>query len=74
MVKKGYSSSESRGFESEHHVLDGHFFTLICCKNSIDVWPNINEKVSGDGPFLKIIACGYLVVLVVQRFSCLMTV
>ena len=26
------SCSEGRGFESRCHILDGHFFTLICCK------------------------------------------
>ena len=24
--------SYSSGFESQHHILDGHFFTSICCK------------------------------------------
>ena len=33
----GDSHSEGRGFESQHHILDGHFFTLICCKNCSDV-------------------------------------
>ena len=23
------------GFESQHRILDGHFFILICCKNCI---------------------------------------
>ena len=26
------------GFESLCHILDGHFFTLICCKTCIFVW------------------------------------
>ena len=26
------SRSEGRGFESRHRILDGHFFTYICCK------------------------------------------
>ena len=26
------SRSEGRGFESQHRILDGHFFTYICCK------------------------------------------
>ena len=26
------SCSEGRGFESQRRILDGHFFTLICCK------------------------------------------
>ena len=29
------SRSEGRGFESRHCILDGHFFTYICCKNCI---------------------------------------
>ena len=33
----GYSCSEGCGFESQHHILDGHFFTYICCKNCNDV-------------------------------------
>ena len=31
------SRSEGRGFESRHHILDGQFFTYICCKNCNDV-------------------------------------
>ena len=31
------SKSLGHGFKSQHHVLDGHFFALICCKNCIDV-------------------------------------
>ena len=29
------SGSRVRGFESQHRILDGHFFTFVCCKNSI---------------------------------------
>ena len=29
----GDSCSEVRGFESQHHIKDGQFFALICCKN-----------------------------------------
>ena len=41
------------GFESRRRILDGHFFTLICCKNCIVCLkrPKINEKESGVGPF-----------------------
>ena len=38
------------------HILDGHYFTYICCKNCNDVClkrPNINEKEAGVGPFFK---------------------
>ena len=44
------------GFESWHRVLDGHFFTYICCKNCTDVClkrPKMNEKVAGVGPYFK---------------------
>ena len=40
------SLSKGRGFESWYHLLDGHFFTYICCKNCNDVClkrPKINE-------------------------------
>ena len=42
-------------FKSQHCILDGHFFTLICCKNRNVCLrrPKINEKEAGDGPFLK---------------------
>ena len=33
VVMGGDSLSEGRGFESQHRILDGHFFTYICCKN-----------------------------------------
>ena len=32
VVMGGDSCSEGCGFKSEHHIMDGHFFTLICCK------------------------------------------
>ena len=37
MVMGGDSRSEGRLFESWCHILDRHLFTLICCKNCIDV-------------------------------------
>ena len=43
-------------FESQRRILDGHFFTLICCKNCNDFClkrPKINEKEAGVGPFKK---------------------
>ena len=42
-------------FESQHHILDGHFFTYICCGNCIVCLkrPKINEKEAGLGLFLK---------------------
>ena len=56
MVMGGDSRSEGRGFESQCHILDGHFFTLICCKivlMFILKRLKINEKEAGNGPFLK---------------------
>ena len=49
------SCLKGRGFESWRHILDGHFFTLICCKNCIVCLKRqkINEKEAGVGPFLK---------------------
>ena len=32
MVLEGDSGSDGGGFIYQHHLLDGHFFTLICCK------------------------------------------
>ena len=33
VVMGGDSLSKGCGFESRHRILDGHFFTYICCKN-----------------------------------------
>ena len=32
VVMEGDSHFEGRAFESQCGILDGHFFTLICCK------------------------------------------
>ena len=32
VVMGGDSCSKGRGFESQHRILDRHFFTFICCK------------------------------------------
>ena len=47
------SHSEVHGFESRHRILDGHFFTYICCKNCNVCLkrPKINEKEARIGPF-----------------------
>ena len=52
VVKGGDSYSGSRGFESQHHVLDGHVFTYICCKNW-NVCLKMKEKNAGVGPFFN---------------------
>ena len=47
--------SEGCEFESQHQILDGHFFALICCK----IWivclkrPKINEKDAEAVPLLQ---------------------
>ena len=55
VVMGGDSCSKGHEFESLRQILDGHYFTLICCKNCI-VWlkrPKITEKEAGVGPFFK---------------------
>ena len=49
MVVGGDSSSDGRGFESHHHILDGYFFTLICCKMC-------NKRKRGRGILWRIIS------------------
>ena len=55
MVMGRDSRSEGRGFKSRHHILDGHFFTYICCKNCNVCLkrPKINKKEARVGPFKK---------------------
>ena len=54
MIMGGDSFPEGRGFESEHHILDGHFFTYICCKHcSLFEKTKMKEKEAGIGPFFK---------------------
>ena len=57
VVMGGDSCSEGCGFKSWHHILDGHFYTYICCKNCNDVFlkrPKINNKRGWGWPiFLK---------------------
>ena len=54
------SCSKDLGLESRRHILDGHFFTLICCKNCNVVFlkrSKINEKEAGVGPFKQTQSC-----------------
>ena len=52
VVMGGDSRYEGCGFESEHRMLEGHFFTFICCKNCNVFWKDENKrKEAGDGPF-----------------------
>ena len=50
------SCSKDSGFKSQHCMLDGHFFTYICCKNrNVFVWKDENKRRRGRGwqTFLK---------------------
>ena len=56
MVMADNSCSKDRGFESQRRILDGHFFTLICCKNCIvrlKKTENKRKKRPGLAHFLK---------------------
>ena len=55
MVMGRDSRSKGRGFKSQHHILNGHFFTYICCKNcNVRLKRSkINEKEAVVGPFLQ---------------------
>ena len=47
MVMGGDLCSKGRGFESQHQILDAHFFTYNFCKNWTNVSlkrPKINDK------------------------------
>ena len=52
MVMGDDSCSKGLGFKSQRHILDGHFFTLICYKNCIFCLkrPKINGKEAGVSP------------------------
>ena len=51
----GDSRSDGWRFASHHSILDGDFFTLICCENCkacLNMTEN-KQNAAGDGPFLK---------------------
>ena len=50
MVMGEVSSSEGCGFESQNRILDGHFFTFICCKSLFEK-TKLNKKEAGNDPF-----------------------
>ena len=59
VVIGGDSCWEGCGFETLHRILDGNFFTLICCKICNDVClkrPKINIKRGRGWPILKTLA------------------
>ena len=49
VVKGGDSCSKGRGFESWHRILEGHFFTYICCKNVMLFEKNENKTIKEGG-------------------------
>ena len=53
MVMGGDLCSKGHEFESQYRILDGHFFTFICCKNCNVCLKKtkINLKKAGVGPF-----------------------
>ena len=55
MVTGGDSCERGHGFKFQHQILDGDFFTLICCKNCIVCLnrPKINKNWPRSGPFIK---------------------
>ena len=56
MATGGDSCSEGHEFESQHHILDGHFYTYSCCKNCNDVClkkPEVNYKRGPGSPIFK---------------------
>ena len=55
MVLGGDSRSKGRGFKSQHCILDGHFYTSICCKNLYCLFEKTEnkQKEAGVGPFFK---------------------
>ena len=59
MVMGDDSCLRGHRFESHDFLLDGHFFTLNCCKNCIVCSKRLktNEKEAGIGPFKKTWSC-----------------
>ena len=50
MVMGDDSCSKGRGFESRRRILDGHFFTFICCKNcNVCLKKTENKRKRGRG-------------------------
>ena len=55
MVKGGDSCSEGCEFISQVCILDGHFFTFVCCENCYVCLKKakIKEQEAEDGPFFQ---------------------
>ena len=60
MVMGGDSISKGCEFESQHCILDGHFFTFLFVVKKKFLFENmkIKKKEAGVGPFLRIIFKG----------------
>ena len=57
VVMEGDSCCKGCGFKSQHNLLDGHFFTLICCKICNDDCLkrlNLNDKRGRLWPIKKL--------------------
>ena len=56
MDRGGDSCSKGCGFESQHRILDVHFFALLSCNNCNVCLKKkkINEKESGVGQIKKL--------------------
>ena len=48
----GDSCMRGRGFESQHRIVDGHFYITLLEKNCTVCLesPKINDREAGDGP------------------------
>ena len=55
MVMGGDSRSEGREFESEHRILVGHFFTLMCCNVCLKKTEHKRKRGRGWPIFKKIL-------------------
>ena len=53
VVMGGDSRPEGCEFETQHRILDGHLFTIICCKNCIDVCLKKTENNEKEAHFLS---------------------
>ena len=55
MVMGGDLRSRGGELESQHWILDGHFFTLYCCKycNVCLLKAENTKKDTGNGSFLR---------------------
>ena len=50
VVLRGESPSRGRGFESQHQIMEGHFFTFEkCCKKIVFVLKKTDNKQKESG-------------------------